>query len=168
MIAFGLFLFEPVHKSERDMVKKLVLIALMGMGISLMSGCKWSGCSCQCGCHAPANVSSKTDSSVLTIGSVTDFDTQVLKSQKTVVIDFSASWCGACKTMKPLFEHVAREYANFVFASVDVDAHADIAQKYNITGIPAFIFIKEGKEVGRAIGAMDEASFKQLIQKYIS
>jgi thioredoxin 1 len=165
MIAFGAFLFEPMHKHERTFMKKLLLIVLLGCGLPLMAGCKWFGCSCHCGCHSPAEVPGKPDSSVIAITSAVDFDTRVLQEKKPVVVDFSATWCGACKTMKPIFDVVAGELKDIVFAKVDVDAVPDLASKYGVSGIPAFIFIKDGKILGSpVVGSMDKETFKKTIE----
>jgi thioredoxin 1 len=166
MIAFGAFLFEPMRKHERNFVKKSLLIVLLGCWLPFMAGCKWFGCSCQCGSHSPAEVPGKADSSVIAITSVADFDVRMRDEKKPMVVDFSApAWCGACKVMKPIFDTVAGELKDIVFATVDVDAVPDLAQRYGISGVPAFIFIKDGKIVGSpVVGAMDKETFKKTIE----
>src|ERR1700739_3599631 len=72
-------------------------------------------------------------------GTVTDatFDNEVLGSDKPVVVDFWATWCGPCKMVAPVLEEIASEYADkLTVAKVDVDAHTDVARRYQIMSIP--------------------------------
>ncbi|KYN44617.1 Thioredoxin-2, partial [Trachymyrmex septentrionalis] len=64
-----------------------------------------------------------------------------------VVIDFFAVWCGPCKMIGPLIEELSKEMLDVVFLKIDVDECEDIAAKYEITSMPTFVFIKEGKVV---------------------
>jgi thioredoxin 1 len=165
MIAFGAFLFESVHTYKGAYMKKLLIIVLFVGVLPLLAGCKWFGCSCHCESCGPTENTAQSLSQVIAVTSASEFENRVRKESKPVAVDFSATWCGACKTMKPIFEMVASELKDVVFVTVDVDTAADVAQKYNITGIPAFIFIKNGKEVGRVVGAMDKDTFKKAIEK---
>lgn len=168
MIVFDVFLSDAVHRCERDTVKKLLLIMLLSVSLPLISGCKWFGCSCSCGNHGH-EIPGRAASSVLEIKSETDFTTHVLQSAKPVVVDFSATWCGACKTMKPVFEEVAGEMSEITFASVDVDVVSSLAARYNISGIPTFVCFKNGNIIGSPlVGSMDKNALKQAIQKNIA
>lgn len=71
------------------------------------------------------------------------------------VIDFYATWCGPCKAISPLFEMLRSEYSDRInFRSVDVDIQTDVAEKYNITAMPTFVFLdSEGNEINRIVGA---------------
>ena len=66
---------------------------------------------------------------------------------KLVVIDFFATWCGPCKMIAPKIEQMAGSMANVVFLKVDVDEAEDVAQEYNISAMPTFIFLKNGAKV---------------------
>ena len=66
---------------------------------------------------------------------------------KLVVIDFFATWCGPCKMISPKIEAMAGEMSNVVFLKVDVDEAEDVAQEYNISAMPTFIFLKNGQKV---------------------
>ncbi len=81
-----------------------------------------------------------------------------------VVVDFSASWCGPCKMMIPIFEEVSKEMKDVKFTKVDVDDNPDIAQKFGVMGIPTFIVFKNGKEVDRSTGAVPKSSLKAKLE----
>ena len=71
----------------------------------------------------------------------------------SVVIDFFATWCGPCKKIAPAFEKLAEVYPSIVFLKVDVDESAELVDKYGISAMPTFVFLKEGVVVKRIEGA---------------
>src|SRR5258708_34480889 len=82
-----------------------------------------------------------------------DFETAVLKSEKPVVVDFWAAWCGPCRMIAPFVEELANEYGDkAVVAKMDTDANPMTPTKLGIMGIPTLIFFKNGKEVDRMVG----------------
>jgi len=81
------------------------------------------------------------------------FETEVINSDKPVMVDFWATWCGPCKMIAPHVQAVADEYAGrAVIAKVDVDANKQWAIKYGIQSIPTLLFFKGGKLVDRMVG----------------
>lgn len=83
------------------------------------------------------------------ITSAADFD-KLLSSTTYVAVDFSAEWCGPCKTIAPIYTNLAKKNSIpdvLGFAKVDVDAVHDIARRYQISAMPTFMFFKEGKQV---------------------
>lgn len=82
-----------------------------------------------------------------------DFDEYIKKGN--VIVDFWAEWCGPCKMMGPHFAEAAKEMKGKVkFAKVDVDKEGDLAQRFQVMGIPTLIFFKNGEQVNRTSGAM--------------
>lgn len=95
-----------------------------------------------------------------------EFEEKVLKSDVPVLIDFWAPWCGPCKAIGPSIEQLASEYSGKakVF-KVDVDESPEIAQQYNVMSIPALLVFKEGKEVGKIVGAAAKPKIAELIDR---
>lgn len=94
-----------------------------------------------------------------------NFDEEVLKSDKTVLIDFWASWCGPCRMMAPVVDAIAEEMGDTVkVCKINIDEEQTLAVKYNVMSIPTFVVIKDGKEVGRTIGVQDKEDIKKILQ----
>ncbi|XP_078149277.1 thioredoxin H-type-like [Carex rostrata] len=84
------------------------------------------------------------------------FDTQINEAKeagKIVVIDFTATWCGPCRFIGPIFVELSKKFPNLVFLKVDVDEQADVAKQYNVEAMPTFLFLKNGAEESKIVGA---------------
>lgn len=80
------------------------------------------------------------------------------------LLDFKAAWCGPCQMMKPVLEELKKELKGKVeIVEIDVDENPNEASKYGIMGIPAYIYLKDGKEVGRKIGFTAKAELLKLV-----
>lgn len=93
-----------------------------------------------------------------------NFEEEVLKSKKTVLVDFFADWCGPCKMISPIVDEVAKENEHIKFVKINVDESQDIAMQYNVMSIPTLVVIKEGKEINRNVGFIDKQEIIELIK----
>jgi thioredoxin 1 len=94
-----------------------------------------------------------------------NFETNVLKSDKLTVIDFWAEWCGPCRAIGPVIEELSKEYSGRVnVGKVNVDLNPSVSMNYGITSIPAILFIKDGKVVDKQIGAVPKSILDKKIQ----
>jgi len=97
-----------------------------------------------------------------------DFETEVLKSDLPVVIDFYATWCGPCKMITPIFEELAKEYSGKVkFAKVDIDESPNLASAYKVRGVPTMMFFKKGQLNSTIVGAQPKTKISEEISKLI-
>ena len=81
-----------------------------------------------------------------------NFNEEVLSSDKTTIVDFYADWCGPCKMMSPIIDKIAEENENILVGKLNVDEAQDIAGQYNVMSIPTIIIFKDGKEYKRFVG----------------
>ena len=94
-----------------------------------------------------------------------NFEEEVLKSDKTVLIDFWASWCGPCRIMSPVVNEIAEEMKDAVkVCKINIDEEQNLAVKYNVMSIPTFVVIRDGKEIGRTIGVQDKEEIKKMLK----
>ena len=80
------------------------------------------------------------------------FAAEVLQSDKPVLVDFYATWCGPCKMLRPTLEALSDDRQDVNFVSIDVDDARDLAMEYNVSSIPCVVLFKDGKEADRSVG----------------
>ena len=93
-----------------------------------------------------------------------NFEEEVLKSDKTVIIDFYADWCGPCKMFSPIIESVAQKNENIKVVKVNVDEAQDLAIKYQVASIPTVVVIKNGEVANRSVGLLSESELLELVK----
>ena len=93
-----------------------------------------------------------------------NFDTEVLKSDLPVLVDFYADWCGPCRMMSPMVEEIASKHEGSLrVGKLNVDDAQDIAARYGVMSIPTFIFFKGGEVVHKTVGALPPDAFEQEV-----
>jgi thioredoxin 1 len=98
-----------------------------------------------------------------------NFDEVVLQSKTVALVDFWAEWCGPCRTLAPIVELVAEQYAGVAeLFKLNVDDSAAVAQRYGIQGIPTLILFRDGIEKERIIGAASQQKISSMIDRHIS
>jgi thioredoxin 1 len=98
-----------------------------------------------------------------------NFDSEVLKSDKPVLVDFWAEWCGPCRMVGPIVDEIARDFDGKVsVGKMNVDENMDIPSKYGIRSIPTLMIFKNGELVDKIVGAVPKASILSKLEPHMS
>lgn len=93
-----------------------------------------------------------------------NFENEVLKSEKTVLLDFWASWCGPCRMVSPIVDEIAKEYPEYMVGKVNVDEQPELAAAFEVMSIPSLFVLKDGKVVNTSVGAKPKAQILDMLK----
>ncbi|WOL08860.1 hypothetical protein Cni_G17613 [Canna indica] len=113
---------------------------------------------------------SESGAAVITVHSDAEWSQNWLthsQSNKLMVIDFSASWCGPCRFIEPYFKEMATRFTGAVFFKIDVDQLRKVSNQWKVEAMPTFVLVKRGQEVGRVVGA-DKDELERTIQMHLN
>ena len=112
------------------------------------------------------NTDQGKDMEIMSVLKITNqnFESAVINSEKPVLLDFWASWCGPCRMVSPLVDEIAQENPQFLVGKVNVDEEPELAQKFGIMSIPTLVVMKGGKIVRQVTGARPKAQLLELLE----
>ena len=96
-----------------------------------------------------------------------EFESEVLKKEKTVIVDFFATWCAPCQMLMPVLEEISNEMENIDIIEIDVDKARDLAINYEIEAVPTMVIFKNGVQIDRLGGFYTKAELLEELKKYI-
>ena len=97
----------------------------------------------------------------------TNFEQEVLQSEKPVLIDFWAPWCGPCRAISPIVDEIAKEVQEIKVCKINIDENHELSDKYGVMSIPMLIIIQNGKMAAQSIGVRPKAEIMDFIKPYI-
>lgn len=96
-------------------------------------------------------------------GTKENFDTEVLKSDVPVLVDFNAEWCPPCQALHPILEELAEEGGDFKIVAVDIDDQDELAEEYEVSSIPCLVVFNGGEETERKVGLQPKKRLQKML-----
>lgn len=93
-----------------------------------------------------------------------NFENEVMKSKKPVLLDFYADWCGPCRMVSPLVDEIAEENPQYLVGKINVDQETELAQAFGVASIPTLIVVKDGKIVAQSAGARPKPQILAMLE----
>ena len=93
-----------------------------------------------------------------------NFDNEVLNSEKTVLLDFYADWCGPCRMVSPIVDAIAEEHPEYKVGKINVDEQGELATTFGVMSIPSLFVIKNGEVANQAVGARTKAQILDMLK----
>lgn len=93
-----------------------------------------------------------------------NFETEVINSDKPVLLDFYADWCGPCRMVSPLVDEIAEENAQYLVGKINVDEEPELAQAFGVSSIPTLVVIKNGKITQKSVGARPKSQILAMLE----
>ena len=93
-----------------------------------------------------------------------NFDQEVLQSDKTVLLDFYADWCGPCRMLSPIIEEIASEHPEIKVYKINVDEEQELAQSFQVMSIPTLVALRDGRQIGSSVGVQSKSTILKIVQ----
>lgn len=94
-----------------------------------------------------------------------NFEEEVLKSEKPVLADFNADWCGPCRMLKPVIDEISEERDSIKVVSINIDEESELAESYGVISIPCVVLFRNGEEADRSIGFKPKEELEEMLEE---
>lgn len=95
----------------------------------------------------------------------TNFESEVLQSEKPVLLDFWAPWCGPCRMVSPIVDEIAEEYLDIKVGKINIDEQVELARNFKVMSIPTLVVVQDGKVINQSIGAKPKQFILQMLSR---
>ncbi len=93
-----------------------------------------------------------------------NFEKEILNSEKKVLVDFYADWCGPCRMVSPIVDEIANQYPEYKVVKINVDEQPELASQFGIMSIPALFVVEKGQVINKSVGAVPKAKILEMLK----